>query len=192
MNPKVLFIHGFGSCGTGDKARALARHFGPDKLMAPDLPVDPGASCATLKQLLEREYVDLLVGSSLGGFYAIWLNGLRPIPAVLINPAVRPWKTLAPHVGIHRHWCTGEPFELTRDHVCRLEAMARQPDPQRERYLALLARDDEVLDYREAENLLADFEIHIEEDDNHRFMHLAQYLPLMDRFRAAVVPEVTP
>lgn len=192
MSAKVLFIHGFGSCGTGDKAMALSRHFGPDNLLAPDLPVDPEASCSALESILAREAVDLVVGSSLGGFYALWLNAGRSIPAVLVNPAVKPWITLGPHVGTHRHWCTGEPFELTRAHVDRLENMARAPDPARERYLVLLARNDEILDYREAADLLASFEIHVEDNDTHRFKKLALYLPLMDRFRAATRPEVHP
>ena len=189
MNPKVLFIHGFGSCGTGDKARALADHFGAENLVAPDLPVDPHAACAVLQDVLARESIDLLVGSSLGGFYAIWLNGLRPAPTVLINPAVKPWATLAPHVGIHNHWCTGEPFELKQAHVDRLETLARLPDKRRERYLVLLARHDEILDYREAAEMLRAFDVLIEEDDNHRFKRLAQYLPAMDRFRAIAPPE---
>lgn len=182
MSGKVLYIHGFGSCGSGNKARALAEHFGSEALLAPDLPVEPRAAIRLLSELIADDAVELLVGSSLGGFYALWLNGLRPVPAVLINPSVRPWATLAPHVGTQRNWCTGEPFELRVGHLEQMQTMARAPDPNRERYLLLLASHDELLDYRESAALFAPFEIVVDEMENHRFERIGHYLPLIDRF----------
>jgi len=187
VNGKILYIHGFGSCGNGKKSRTLEQHFGSGTLLAPDLPVDPSTAIAALQALLDGETVELMVGSSLGGFYALHLNGLRerPIPAVLINPAIRPWITLAPHLGVHTQWCTGRPFELTADHVSQLEPMARQPDPALERYLVLLAEADEVLDSAVTARFFSAFEVTLEPEANHRFEHLAAHLPEITRFRAA-------
>ena len=185
MHGKALYIHGFGSCGNGNKSRTLAEHFGAEALIAPDLPVEPRAAAALLSEIVASEPVTLLVGSSLGGFYSTWLNGQRPIPSVLINPSVRPWVTLAPHLGTHRHWCSGEPFELTAEHLKQMRDMARTPNPARERYLLLLASHDEVLDYREAATFLAAFDITIDAEENHRFEHIGRHLPLIDRFMSA-------
>ena len=39
----ILFIHGFGSCGWGEKSLALRHHFGVGRVLAPDLPFHPQA-----------------------------------------------------------------------------------------------------------------------------------------------------
>jgi len=185
MRNRILYIHGFGSCGSGFKVQILRRFFGNHSVLAPDLPVDPAETLEVLQALLADEDIDLMVGSSLGGFYAVWLNGLLPnaLPAVLINPAIKPWEPLAPLVGTHPHWCTGRPFELTLDHIDQLTQLDRRPDPAQEKYLVLLAEGDEVLDHRKSADFFGEFEIMIAAEDNHRFKRLADYLPTIARFR---------
>ena len=50
MRPLILFIHGFGSCGWGEKSLRLRRHFGVERLLAPDLPFHPQARPALRQQ----------------------------------------------------------------------------------------------------------------------------------------------
>jgi len=38
---KVMFIHGFASCGVGNKSTVLRQWFGTDQVLSPDLPADP-------------------------------------------------------------------------------------------------------------------------------------------------------
>ena len=45
-----------------------------------------------------------LIGSSLGGFYATFLSEEYDLPAVLINPAVRPFRFLETIIGEHRNY----------------------------------------------------------------------------------------
>lgn len=183
LSSRILFIHGFGSCGNGQKSAALKQYFGADTLLAPDLDTDPKRAIHTLQQIRASEPVDLLIGSSLGGFFAVWLNRGLPLPTVLINPAMQPWETLAPFIGLNRHWCTGEAFELTQEHLDTLRGMARTPDPTREQYLVLLALRDELLDYRDAAHRFAAFDVRLDETDDHRFRRLARYLDDIARFR---------
>lgn len=183
LSRRILFIHGFGSCSNGEKSAALKKYFGADTLLAPDLDTHPSSAIHTLQRILSSEPVDLLIGSSLGGFFAVWLNRARPLPTVLINPAMQPWETLAAFIGLNRNWCTGEAFELAREHLDTLHAMARTPDPAREQYLVLLARHDEVLDYRDAARRFAAFDVRLDETDGHRFRRLAHYLDDIARFR---------
>jgi predicted esterase YcpF (UPF0227 family) len=181
----ILFIHGFASCGLGRKSRLLIERFGADRVLAPDLPFSPAGAIAHLERLLEENPVDLLVGSSLGGYYATRLKQRHDIPAVLINPAVRPWELLDGHLGRHSRWCDGEPFEFTREHVAELQALYRPQLLADERYLVLLQSGDEVLDYRAAADYYRDFEVVIEQDGSHRFDNLAAYLPTISALRAA-------
>jgi predicted esterase YcpF (UPF0227 family) len=179
----ILFIHGFASCGLGEKSRTLIEHFGRQQVLTPDLAFAPAEAAAQLEGLLAAHPIDLLVGSSLGGYYATWLNRDRNLPAVLINPAVRPWELLAAHLGRHSRWCDGAGFEFTAQHVEQLRALHRPTLRGEERYLVLLQMGDEVLDYRHAAHYYRDTEVVIQAGGNHRFENLVDYLPAITTFR---------
>ncbi len=183
MSARILFIHGLASCGNGTKARALADHFGRDNLVAPDLPMDPGTAMSALMQILSRTKVDLLVGSSLGGYYASSLNRISPIPTVLVNPTTEPWVSLKPHLGRHENWCSGEPAELSMDHLRQLRDMTRRPDPTRESYLVILGQNDEVLDHRVAADFYREFQVLRIPNDDHRLRKFSTLLPDIEAFR---------
>ena len=179
----ILFIHGFASCGLGQKSRLLIAHYGSERVLTPDLPFAPAQAAAALQRLVDEHPIQLLVGSSLGGYYATWLNREHNIPAVLINPAVRPWELLEGHLGPQRRWCDGVPFEFTPEHAAQLQALYRPQLRPDERYLVLLQSGDEVLDYRAAATYYGDHDCLIEAGGNHRFENLADYLPAIDTFR---------
>lgn len=179
----ILFIHGFASCGLGHKSEQLIDYFGREQVITPDLPFRPAEAIAALADLQAEHPIDLLVGASLGGFYATWLNRGRPTPSVLINPVVRPYELLADHLGTQTRWCDGETFEFTREDAEPLKAMYRPQLSPAERYLVLLQRGDEVLDYRQAADYYHDQQVIVEQDGNHRFDNLADYLPRIDAFR---------
>jgi predicted esterase YcpF (UPF0227 family) len=179
---KVMFIHGFASCGVGNKSTVLRQWFGTDQVLSPDLPADPDAAIAAADALLQTEDIDLLVGSSLGGYYATWLGSQHGCPAVLINPSIRPYQTLASYIGRQRWWCRDEEFDWTREH---LEALHRYRVGQAGApCLVLLQSDDEVLDYRHARDYYHEQRVIIEMGGNHRFENLEDYQSLIERFRA--------
>jgi uncharacterized protein len=85
----ILFVHGLGSCGWGEKSLALRRHLGLRRVLAPDLPFHPEAAMAHLADLCRRYPVRGLVGSSLGGFYATCQNARRPAAGRTDQPGDR-------------------------------------------------------------------------------------------------------
>ena len=92
----TIIIHGFGSAGKGGKAMLFRDYFKSigKPCMAPSLSYVPELAMDTLEQLV-HSYDDVtLVGSSLGGYYAIYLAEKYGLKAVLINPAVDSSKTL--------------------------------------------------------------------------------------------------
>jgi hypothetical protein len=173
----ILFIHGFGSCGWGSKSLALRRHLGVAQVIAPDLPFHPREAIATLQRLIGRYPVRALVGSSLGGFYATWLNRGAGLPSVLINPVVHPHEKLASHLGAHRRWCDDMAFEIDNDWLDALQALQRPRLSDPERYLVLLQTADEVLDYREAAAYYRDKTLEVIQGGSHRFDDFATQLP---------------
>ena len=178
----ILFIHGFGSCGWGEKALALRRHFGVSQLLAPDLPFDPERAIDHLRGMLERHPVRALVGSSLGGFYATALNGIAPRPTILINPVIRPHELLADYLGPQRRWCDDAPFDVGPDCLTALTRLQRRHLAPEERYMVLLQTGDEVLDYRQAADFYASKDGSGASGGSHRFEHLGHELPRISQW----------
>ncbi len=189
MKGKILFIHGFASCGLGQKSRALMNWFGADRVIAPDLPPDPLRAIATLEDVLAREEITLLVGSSLGGYFATWVLGRHRLPAVLINPAVAPYLLLEDYLGTHED-CHGQPFEVTPATLATLRSLHRESLRSDEQYLVLLATGDEILDYRVAADYYAEKELIIHPGGNHRFDNLTDYLPRVEAWVRQDVPQI--
>jgi uncharacterized protein len=178
----ILFIHGFASRGLGDKSRALIDYFGASEVLTPDLPHQPDTAVALLERLLREHPIDLLVGSSLGGYFATWLNRNAGLPAVLINPAIAPSLLLDDYLGEHTS-DSGERFVLTRQHLDDLRAMYRPRLRDDERYLVLLQSGDEILDYRQAATYYAAKDVVVEPGGDHRFRNFSNYLPRIAAWR---------
>jgi len=93
---KILFIHGLASSGafkTADTLRILLR---PCEVISPDFPIDPDEALSLLKQICSEEKPDVIVGLSMGGFWAQKLRGFRKI---LINPDFEISKLMRTMVG---------------------------------------------------------------------------------------------
>lgn len=175
----ILFVHGFGSCGWGEKSLQLRRHFGIDQILAPDLPYHPDDAMTQLRGLIGRYPVQALIGSSLGGFYATALNAQAPVPSVLINPVVRPYELLTGYLGVQQRWCDNARFEVGEDYLQALVRLQRDRLAPEESYLVLLQQGDQTLDYRQAAAYYRDKEVVQVAGGSHRFDHLERQLPLI-------------
>jgi predicted esterase YcpF (UPF0227 family) len=184
----ILFIHGFASCGLGFKSKTLIEHFGVTQMLTPDLPASPRAAIEYLQALQASRQIDLLIGSSLGGYYATYLNRAKPTPSVLINPATHPANLLSGHLGRHQRWCDGAEFDFNATHLAELAALRRDRLTDQERYLVLLQTGDEVLDYRQAVAFYTGHEVRLIEGGSHRFEHLERHLPEIEQFRLQADP----
>ena len=119
-----------------------------------------------------------VIGSSLGGFYATIVAETTGCRAVLVNPAVDPARDLAAHIGRQTMFhAAGESFDFEPGYVDELRAMTPPVPLARPRdILAIIAKGDEVLDWREmtaryaqgpikliagSDHGLADFESHV-------------------------------
>jgi predicted esterase YcpF (UPF0227 family) len=177
----ILYIHGFASCGNGNKSSILKQFFGEDKVLSPDLPPEPKEAIKFLSNLIEKHSVKMLVGSSLGGYYSIHLAEKHDLKAVLINPALRPFESLNALVGKIRRYCDGFEFEWKREYIRQLIDLFT-PKVEFSRYLVLLQTGDELLNYEEAVNRFRCSKVVVEYGGNHRFENLDDYLYMIKNF----------
>lgn len=178
---KILYLHGFASCGEGNKSTEFKKYFGEETLLSPDLPASPFDAISVIEILLKANKIDLLIGSSLGGFYATYFAQKYQLKAILLNPSTEPWLTLAPYVGWQKRFCDEEVFEFKSIYLEQLETLAVIPD--KGTYLVLLQSEDEVLDYTKAQSLYNKHKIIVEYGGNHRFENINDYLSMIEKFR---------
>ena len=115
---KVLFIHGLASSGAYKTANTLRILLRPCDVIAPDVPIEPRAALALLQDICRQERPDLVVGLSLGGFWAQQLRGQRKI---LINPDFHVSELLRSMIGTNKYLSPrqdgAESFEITPE-IC--------------------------------------------------------------------------
>lgn len=178
----IVYLHGFLSSPASTKASQLGEYLrcqAPDvAYVVPALPHRPARAVEMATAALNALGGEpLLVGSSLGGFYATVLAERFACRAVLINPAVRPQHLFSRLQGPQRNPHTGEAFELSGDHLAELRAL----DPLRithpDRYWLLAETGDEVLDYREAVAFYAGARQDIGQGGDHTLQGFAGHLP---------------
>ncbi|MFC3607713.1 YqiA/YcfP family alpha/beta fold hydrolase [Stutzerimonas tarimensis] len=171
--PTVLYIHGFNSSPWSHKARqltaAMQRAGLGDQLRVPALHHHPTQAMAQLQTALGELGRPLLVGSSLGGYYATSLAERHGLKALLINPAVRPHRRFRAYLGPQTNFHTGEVWNLDEGHVAALAALDVPPPGDALRYQVWLQTGDETLDYREAETFYQGCALRIEEGGDHAY-----------------------
>jgi len=156
-----------------------------DLLLCPQIPAVPEAARFFLEQLVEQTLVKYglsFVGSSLGGYYATYLAEKYSGYAVLINPSVKPFETLAANLGENRLYHSDRIWDFNESHIQQLKDMNVEAITRAERYMVLLQTGDETLDYREAELKFKDSHCIIEQGGDHGFVGLERYITQIMRF----------
>lgn len=182
----IIYIHGFGSSGKANKAQLLRTYCQENtiRFIAPSLPTIPDLAIQTLSELIEsyedREPV-YLMGSSLGGYYALYLSDKYNLKAVLINPAVNAPETLGRAIGHGVNYYDNSAYEWNESHLEMLESYEIE-EPNLDNILLLLQKGDEVLDYEEALDCLEGAKMIVEEGGNHSFEGLDRHLESIKRF----------
>ncbi|OOE88305.1 esterase YqiA [Salinivibrio sharmensis] len=182
MPSALLYLHGFNSSPQSLKARQMqaycAQHRPDIEVLVPQLPSHPEPTVQLLDELIMR-FSDThqlgLVGSSLGGFLATWLSERYQLPAVLVNPAVRPYELLQDYVGEQVNPYTQERYTLEAADIDALREIDVPILSHPERFWLLQQEGDEVLDYRQAVEKFRASQQTVEPGGDHSFVGFERY-----------------
>ena len=186
----VFYLHGYNSSPQSHKAQLCAKYFQLHSqqhghwldYQVPQLVYSPARAMQQLKALIAAADQPLLIGSSLGGYYANYLSQVFDCKAVLINPAVCPERLLVDYLGPQTNDYTDETFTLTQQHMVELQQIYVDSIRQPALRWVLLQTEDETLDYLQASNYYRGCKMAIEYGGDHSFQAFARWLPAITEF----------
>lgn len=185
----LLYLHGFRSSPLSAKARQMAAyvaaHHPAVTFWCPQLPPSPKAAMALVAQGIATwpRTAMAVVGSSLGGFYASWVAQHAGCPSVMLNPAVDPARDLTRYIGEQTTWQNpAERFYFLPEYIAELEALDMRGRTPAGPELAIIAKGDEVLDWREMAGRYPEARQIVQEGGDHALGNFADYLPQVVEF----------
>lgn len=153
---KLLFIHGLASSGHYKMSSSLRILLKGWEVISPDVPIEPRKALTMLRSICETQQIDLVVGLSLGGF---WAQKLRGFPKLLVNPDFHISRLLRSKSGQEMQYLSprsdGERYFTITPQICdsyeRLENCQFDGLDDAERALTrgAFALDDEIVSCRD-------------------------------------------
>jgi len=185
----LLYLHGFRSSPQSFKAQRLhawlQQHHPGVRWWCPQLPPSPRAALQLLRDGTAGWPADTsaVLGSSLGGFYATAVAETTGWPAVLMNPAVDPARDLAAYVGaLTAFHDPAQHFVFRHEYLDELRTMRPAAISRPERYFVIIAKGDELLDWREMLARYPGANIRLLEGSDHALSDFDHHLPHLLRF----------
>lgn len=187
----LVYLHGFRSSPrsskavmTGDAVKALSSKDNPFEWYCPQLLASPKISVDMVIQHIDKSNADrvVIIGSSLGGFYTNFLAEKYACKAVVLNPAVRAARELAPHVGMLTAYDSNEPFDFRPEYIEELKALQVEKITIPERYFLIAAKGDELLDWSEMAEFYPGANQLILEGSDHGISEYRELLPKVLEF----------
>lgn len=178
---KIMYIHGFNSAAYGDKIISLRKRFGSENVIAQNLPPEPFKAVELLEFIVDKLKDEnfFLCGSSLGGFYALYLANKFKLTAILINPSTKPYVSLHNCIGKQINFKTTEEYEFKKEYLVylkQIEVTGEDLQKLKEKLFIYLDEDDELLNSKETAGYFKDFYIKMFPGGNHRFAHMEELL----------------
>lgn len=173
----ILYIHGFGSAfdPESDKVQAL-KSLGPVYGVNLDYTQSFDLNRQLVADAIQEFQIDLLVGTSMGGYLAS--HCAAGLPVVAINPVIDPAQSLQRHLGEHVDHA-GRPFRLELDQIQYLPKFSTATGAG----LILLDQGDKIIDPEATMAALRDYyQVEMWPGGHHRFAHIEQALGKISDF----------
>lgn len=145
---KIIYLHGFNSTGDTGTAAYLKELY-TDAFVAPDYDyIDPDKAAAALDDIVAATIIDrpvIMVGKSLGGFWANYFAEKYQLKCILVNPGLQPHISLLKYLGVNKNFNNGAITHLDASNV---SAYAKyQPSNSSSLYKhILLGEQDDIID----------------------------------------------
>jgi predicted esterase YcpF (UPF0227 family) len=185
----LLYLHGFRSSPKSTKAQMVAarvsEHHPGVTCWCPQLPPSPREAMNMLMEGVASWPKDRtgVIGSSLGGFYATCVAQALACRAVLLNPAVDPARDLAKYIGDQTAWHDpAQHFYFAPEYVDDLRELDSGVIREPRKFFAVIAKGDEVLDWREMTARYAGCRVELLEGGDHALSDFDEHIDAVFQF----------
>lgn len=179
----IWYLHGFRSSANSPKVKAMQQAF--PNCHVKGISYTPHSPLVA-EEILINEYEKLIgkddqlvvVGTSLGGFWARWLASKLPVKSLMINPSLHPDRTL--ETGEFKVYGEfDETIKVTDKDLQDFNHYKVTSEPYGHCEVAL-SMDDEVLDSEKAaKELEGIYPIHTFQTGSHRFTEFERVFPMI-------------
>jgi uncharacterized protein len=194
---RVIYLHGFRSSPQSYKARLFgealaqaasdAREPPAIEFVCPQLPASPAQAMRLILDEVQPRAEDVVIGSSLGGYYARYVAEHCGCRTVLLNPSITPALSLARHLGSTRAFHSDAPFEFRAEYLEALQRFAVPRVSHPERCLLVAATGDELLDWRDMVAAWQGAQMMVIEGSDHALSDFADHIGRVLEF-AGIAP----
>ena len=179
MFKTILYFHGFKSSSDSGKAQDFKKFIenktSQTKIIIPDLEDDFKEAHEQIKTLIDKSNPNILyMGSSLGGYYALYFAQLYKSKSVLINPAIPPLNDFEIHLGKNENYATGNKFTISKDDISYVRSLHHKKILEPKNNLILLESGDEILNYVESSSYFRGSYIDIFYGGNHSYTSIKE------------------
>ena len=179
MTNTILYFHGFKSSSDSGKAQEFKKFIenktSQTKIIIPDLKDDFKEAHKQIEGLIEKNSPNILyMGSSLGGYYALYFAQLYKTKSILINPAIPPLKDFEIHLGKNENYATGNKFTISKDDISYVRSLHHKKILEPKNNLILLESGDEILNYVESSSYFRGSYIDIFYGGNHSYTSIKE------------------
>ncbi|WP_040724987.1 YqiA/YcfP family alpha/beta fold hydrolase [Thiomicrorhabdus sp. Kp2] len=192
-----VYLHGFLSSGQSEKGQWLTQKNTQDsflgksplftKFITVTYPIKSVHESLKVIESILAKYKDrldkiVMLGSSMGGFYAQYLGQKYQLPYIMINPALNPVPVFSENIGLHTNPSTGEVVLIDNAYIADIQSYDVKTLDKNIPALLLIDTDDEVIDvdfaiqhYQDSaavKRVNSRFEVVIYSGGDHRFIHM--------------------
>ena len=188
MFKTILYFHGFKSSSDSGKAQDFKKFIenktSQTKIIIPDLEDDFKEAHEQIKTLIDKSNPNILyMGSSLGGYYALYFAQLYKSKSVLINPAIPPLNDFEIHLGKNENYATGNKFTISKDDISYIRSLHHKKILEPKNNLILLESGDEILNYAQSTSYFRGSYIDIFYGGNHSYTSIKEkFIKIKDSF----------
>ena len=192
-----VYLHGFKSSPESTKA-VFIKNYAETKgidFYCPPLDISPEIAIQQVNTVISNisklNIKPVLIGSSLGGFYATWAMQNHPNSSnclgIMLNPSTNPSKHLKNEVENVKDWqekTLGKTF-FKQSHLTALEKLESEITTEfknRGNILLVASKGDEVLDWREMVEFFQDCEHYLIEGSDHSISNFPVHWPFITKF----------
>lgn len=186
----LIYVHGFLCTNAPPRVAALREYISDHQLdidlLNPQLPGKPQPAVQLLEEMIasasgKYESV-LLIGHSLGGYFATYLATKHNLKAVLINPVIHGYEIMCEYIGPCYSPHFDESFVIDVEDIEYLVGLDVEGIPDKSSFLIFQQMGDEIINQQEVSAYFDGCKMVVEEGGNHDFVNFERQFATLVEF----------